>query len=91
MASWQDIAARKKQEQIDRIPKEWIITVDPNLSDVRSVTQDCGLLSAREFEITEVGDVCKLLEKLADGQWSSVEVTTAFYKRAIIAHQLVSH
>lgn len=49
----------------------------------------CGLLSPREVEITETTDVGILLEKLASAEWSSVEVTTAFYKRAIIAHQLV--
>jgi len=43
-----------------------------------------------ELEITEIDDVSALLDKLAKGEWSSVEVTTAFYKRAIIAHQLVN-
>ena len=90
MAGWQEIAAQKKQEQAESIPKEWAITQDPNVLDVRLVPKDSGLLSAREIEITELGDVDALLQRLASGQWTSVEVTTAFYKRAIIAHQLVS-
>lgn len=49
-----------------------------------------GLLSARELEITDTLDFETLLSNLANGIWSSVEVTTAFYKRAIIAHQLAS-
>ncbi|KAF9241343.1 amidase signature domain-containing protein [Melanogaster broomeanus] len=35
-------------------------------------------------------DVDVLLKKLASAEWSSVAVTTAFYKRAIIAQQLVN-
>ena len=89
MSSWKEIADKKKKEQIDRIPKEWLISVDSELKDVRSVPHECGLLSARELEITELDNVEILLHKLAEGEWSSVEVTTAFYKRAIIAHQLV--
>jgi amidase len=90
MNSWQEIAEKKKQEQTNLIPKQWLISVDPERLDVLSVPQECGLLSKRELEITELNDLVVLLEKLASGEWSSVEVTTAFYKRAIIAHQLVS-
>ncbi|KAG9314390.1 amidase signature domain-containing protein [Chiua virens] len=35
-------------------------------------------------------DVIVLLGRLAGGEWSAVEVTTAFYKRAVVAHQLVN-
>jgi amidase len=90
MTSWQEIAKKKKQEQNDLIPKDWLIPVDSDRRDVRSVPRECGLLSKKELEITELDDVSVLLDKLATGKWSSVEVTTAFYKRAIIAHQLVS-
>ena len=54
------------------------------------IPKTCGLLTARELDITDTVNVQTLLDNLRTGQWSSVEVTTAFYKRAIIAHQLVS-
>jgi len=53
------------------------------------VPRECGLLTPREMEITETVDVELMLRKLSSAEWSSVEVTTAFYKRAIIAQQLV--
>ena len=53
------------------------------------VPELCGLLTDREVQITNTTDVEVLLGKLALGEWSSVDVTTAFYKRAIVAQQLV--
>ncbi|OBZ78579.1 Acetamidase [Grifola frondosa] len=50
----------------------------------------CGLLTTRELEITDTIDVEILLHKLRTAEWSSVDVTTAFYKRAIIAQQLTN-
>jgi len=90
MSTWQELAAEKKKRQIASIPKEWLITTPADdVLDVTDVPSNCGLLSARELEITAVSEVAVLLNKLATGEWSSVEVTTAFCKRAIIAHQLV--
>lgn len=87
---WEARCRERKQQQRDSIPKEWIIAPakDGELN-VMDVPRACGLLSAKELEITDMDDVMKILANLADGTWSSVEVTTAFYKRAIIAHQLV--
>lgn len=49
---------------------------------------ESGLLSAEELAITEQ-TAAVLVDKLAKGELSSVQVTTAFCKRAAIAHQLV--
>ncbi|KDQ07867.1 hypothetical protein BOTBODRAFT_119464 [Botryobasidium botryosum FD-172 SS1] len=88
---WRAIAAEKKQKQLDSIPKEWLITPPPeDRINVLDVPSECGLLTSREMEITNEVDVAALLAKLASGEWSSVEVTTAFYKRAVIAHQVVN-
>ncbi len=90
MSTWQERAAEKKRRQTASIPSEWLITPPADdVLDVTDVPAGCGLLSARELEITAVNEVAVLLNKLATGEWSSVEVTTAFCKRAIIAHQLV--
>ncbi|KAI0812796.1 general amidase [Irpex lacteus] len=61
------------------IPKEWLITPPPDT-----------VLDVTGLEITNTADVAVLLGKLASAEWSSVEVTTAYYKRAIIAQQLVN-
>ena len=90
MSSWQELVAEKKKHQTASIPKEWLITPPADdVLDVTDVPSNCGLLAARELEITAVSEVAVLLNKLATGEWSSVEVTTAFCKRAIVAHQLV--
>ncbi|KAI0322719.1 general amidase [Amylostereum chailletii] len=89
--TWQEIVADKKKRQAASIPKDWIIT--PPSTDVLDVTKipaECGLLSAKELEITEIADVDSLLKKLASGELSSVEVTKAYYKRAIVAQQVVN-
>ena len=88
---WQELVADKRRRQAEAIPKEWSISTPPDtVLDVTAVPEQCGLLTARELEITNTVDVGVLLDKLAEAEWSAVEVTTAFYKRAIVAHQLVS-
>ena len=90
-ARWEELAAEKKQRQIAAIPKEWLITSpSEDVLDVTKVPETCGLLSAKELEITNTVDVEQILKNLATSKWSSVEVTLAFYKRAIVAQQVVS-
>ncbi|KAL2357109.1 acetamidase [Cryomyces antarcticus] len=90
--SWQSIAARKKEEQTSRIPKEWLLAREPspNLNNVLSVPRSCRLLSERELAITENYDATALAEEIAKGRLKSVDVVTAFCKRAAIAHQLTN-
>ncbi|KAN0124333.1 Amidase signature domain containing protein [Russula decolorans] len=91
MSSWQELVAEKKRRQTASIPKQWLITLPADdVSDVTDVPSNCELLSAHELEITAVSEIAVLLNKLATGEWSSVEVTTAFCKRAIVAHQLTN-
>jgi amidase len=88
---WQSLCVARRKKQFDSIPSEWLIDPPPaQRLNVIDVPQECGLLTTRELEITETVDVELLLRKLSSAEWSSVEVTTAFYKRAIIAQQLVS-
>ena len=89
-ADWKTRAAQRKQAQLDSIPQEWrISSPSPDVDNVMGIPEDCGLLSPRELEITNETDVEVILKKLASSAWSSLEVTTAFYKRAIIAQQVV--
>lgn len=91
LTHWKDQVADKRARQKAAIPQEWLITPVPEGKlNVMDVPETCGLLTQRELEITSISDVAVLLNKLANAEWSAVEVTTAFYKRAIIAHQLVN-
>ena len=89
--TWESLVADKKRRQQAAVPSDWLLKSAPadTVLDVRAVPEQSGLLSTHETEITNT-EVELLLHNLASGTWSSVEVTTAFYKRAIIAHQLVS-
>lgn len=87
---WKETVAQKRLERAASIPKEWILTSLPSEDTLNVIDfpEKCGLLTASDIEITNT-EVIILLEKLAKGTWSAVEVTTAFSKRAIIAQQLV--
>ncbi|KAJ6621894.1 general amidase [Mycena sp. CBHHK59/15] len=90
-SDWEARCANRKRAQLESIPSEWIIQPIPKTQlNVMDVPRQCGLLSDLEMEITETVDVRIILDKLRSAQWSSVEVTTAFYKRAIIAQQLTN-
>lgn len=94
-SDWRSLCKVRKAAQDASIPEEWKIKVPPDTSlDVRSVTEDCGLLSSRELAIIDLGtkDVSTLVRLLADKNlgYTSLEVTTAYLKSAIIAHQVVS-
>ncbi|KAF2431484.1 amidase [Tothia fuscella] len=92
--TWKDISKRKKAEQADRIPKVWLLpkAFEPsaNINNVLDVPRKCGILSPGELEITEAHDATSLIEQLSTGKLKSVDVVTAFCKRAAIAHQLTN-
>ncbi|KAJ7897097.1 general amidase [Mycena olivaceomarginata] len=90
-STWQQIAAEKKSHQLDSVPQEWLnssLPSDETLS-VINFPQETNVLSALDREITE-SSVASLLSNLASRKWSSVQVTTSFYKRAIVAQQLTN-
>ncbi|KAL6309985.1 general amidase [Sparassis latifolia] len=89
---WKEQVADKRKRQQEAIPPEWRYIDLPSNDqlNVLDVPATCGLLTPLELEITNVSDVSVLLKQLASAQWSSVQVTTAFCKRAVIAHQLTN-
>jgi amidase len=92
-APWRSIARRKQQEQANAIPQSWLLKTRPaaNRKNVLAIPRECGILSAREIEITEKYDATTLVQQLAVKKLKSVDVVTAFCKRAAIAQQLVRH
>ncbi|KAK7038032.1 amidase domain-containing protein [Favolaschia claudopus] len=89
--SWQQIAAEKKSRQLDSVPKEWLSSTLPSSETLTIIDfpQTSRVLSPLDLEITE-SSVATLLSDLASSKYSAVQVTTSFYKRAIIAHQLTN-
>ncbi|KAI9653321.1 MAG: hypothetical protein M1821_007645 [Bathelium mastoideum] len=89
---YQKIAAEKKQQRANKIPKDWLISAETyrNSGNVLDVPVICGILDNIECEITSKYDATALLEKLRSGLWSAEQVTVAFCKRAAIAQQLTN-
>jgi hypothetical protein len=90
--NWIKVSAEARAKLIDSIPAGWRIEQhklppDSRL-DVTSFPSESGILSQHELDITESFAV-DIVRRLAAGEWTSQEVTTAFCKRAAIAHQLV--
>jgi amidase len=87
--TWQEIAAEKRSRIAASIPQEWRIPSPPSEDSVIDYPKTSGVLSAEELRITE-SNATDLIAKIAAGQLTSVTVTTAFLKRAAVAHQLVN-
>jgi amidase len=91
-STWKETVADKRARVQAAIPREWLVAQSdlpgPEVLDVSTFPDTCGRLVDQELTITN-SSVEELLPKLASGEWFAVDVTTAFYKRAIIAHQLV--
>lgn len=90
MPKWQEVAARRKEEINSGISQ--FFAPAELLKDQNSITlpQKSGILSERELELTGL-TATKLLPLIHNGTYTAVEVTTAFCKRAAIAHQAVGH
>lgn len=86
---WEEKAAKRKAQVTDAIPQEWRLKELPSGDSVMSVPKDSGILSANELAITE-SSATELVRDLAAGKLSAVAVTTAFLKRAALAHQTVT-
>ena len=99
-SNWQDIAARKRAARDALIPAAWKLPPgnlpkDPPLfkygpQNVLNFPRERGLLSAAELQLTEGYTIRTLLPALGSRKLSSVEVTSAFCKRAAIAQQLTN-
>jgi len=100
--AYRDLAQRKKSEQASRIPESWRVDTShlfqsENKSIIKQLTPENGpnfwskVLSEKEIEITTGNDAVDIVDGIRKRTWSAEEVTTAFCKRAALAHQLVSY
>lgn len=100
--SWQDIVAQKRKAAGELVPAAWqlpdaiweslSLPLEGNANRLvgLDIPRRSGLFSSRELEITENYNTTQLLAALGKGQLSSLEVTTAFCKRAALAQQLTN-
>jgi amidase len=87
---WKQRAAIKREQQFAQIPPEW--RLDPLPSPLPTSTLDyinsCQLLTPLEHSITSTTSATRLLSQIKSREVSSLQVATAFCKRAAIAQQL---
>ena len=88
--TWQQTAAQARADRDALIPSDLHLKSKPTGRNVTAYPRESGLLSETEVHITEGLSVSELLAVVAKGQYTAVQVTTAFIKRAMIAQQLVS-
>lgn len=80
-----------REQFTNKVPASLLLPkslIDNPPKDVTSIPRSCGLLTAEEVDLTENYDATALAAAIRERNFTSVAVTTAFAKRAIIAHQL---
>lgn len=99
---WKIRVEKKLVSCKDGIPAEWMLPdssfevlslpleVKRNNLIELDICRRSGIFTNRELEITELYTALDLLKKLAVGDFTALEVTQAFCKRAAVAQQLVS-
>ncbi|KAJ6114627.1 hypothetical protein N7486_000405 [Penicillium sp. IBT 16267x] len=91
ISSYQELAAQKRERQLDLIPPEWRLKQIPSVDSApNALVYIRQTLSPTELALTEEIDITVLLRKLSSGEISSLELTQAFAKRAALAHQLTT-
>ena len=89
---WQEVAAGKRKELYEKIPKEWHLSpvvLDQGRNERKLVGDFIeGLLDLETRRITSL-DAVDIVESVRNGSITAVAVTQAFCKRAAYAHQLV--
>lgn len=100
--AWQMIANRKRDQRDSKMPQAWMLPADvldrhsrrPIGVFAHSAGNDIcpRIMTRRELDITDPtsSDATDLVKHLANGSISCLELTTAFCKRAAIAHQLTN-
>ncbi|KAJ4152800.1 hypothetical protein LMH87_009320 [Akanthomyces muscarius] len=88
---WQTVVSAKKAELAAKIPQEWLLsqTVIDDARSRRSIAGDFldSLLDPRNRDIT-TREPAEIVHDIASGNLSSVDVVTAFCKRASYIHQI---
>ncbi|KAF2116967.1 amidase [Lophiotrema nucula] len=91
--SWQDVAAKKREQRADKIPAQWRIPAElmppASANDVQDFPRTSGLFTKQELLLTEL-TASEVVQKIACGDVTSLEVVNAICKRAAVAQQLIN-
>merc|ERR1712000_294380 len=87
--TWEQVVEDKRARLEATIPSEWRIKSKPTEGSVMAYPKQSGIMTPEELSITESSAV-DLVAQLASRKLTSVAVTTAFCKRAALAHQLTN-
>ncbi|KAF4959378.1 hypothetical protein FSARC_10754 [Fusarium sarcochroum] len=100
--TWEMRAAEKRNRSAQAIPSSWRLPshildglktpLESNKNDLISLDlpRRSGILTDTELDITESYNTRELIEKMAAGAFTALQVVTAFSKRAAIAQQLTN-
>ena len=90
-AEWEQIALKRRQERDAKIPKEWRLkSLDNSRINLTSVPRECGILSAKEIDITENYHARGIVNAASKGTLKAEEIAIAFCKVcARILHALL--
>ncbi|KAF4972089.1 hypothetical protein FZEAL_9669 [Fusarium zealandicum] len=86
--AWQSTAEEKKRRIDESVPAEWRLKSSVRDDSVMNFPKNSEIMTLEELVITE-SSATDIVRKVAAGELTSVAVTTAFCKRAALAHQLV--
>ncbi|ETS75483.1 Acetamidase [Pestalotiopsis fici W106-1] len=86
---WTTASANKRSALDATIPPEWRLDVSWNDDPPMGFWAKSRVLTPKELTITEM-PATLLVQELANGKLTAVAVTTAFCKRAALAHQLTN-
>jgi len=90
---WKVIAAQKQADRLAKIPPEWTLPdtlLPPKETDfVQDFPRTSGFFTDRELQLTEA-TASEVVTRIAAGEWTALEVTTAVCKRAAVAQQLLN-
>ncbi|KAJ4369968.1 hypothetical protein N0V83_005732 [Neocucurbitaria cava] len=97
IADWASLARSKRDSVAAKIPSAWLLPSATTQAlhssatlNVLDIPRTSTILTPKELQITETHDATALVSLLSSGALTSVEVVTAFCKRAAIAQQCVS-
>lgn len=89
---YKEIAAIALQRRESAIPKEFLLPEEFIRQVPRNLTlvpRSSGHFTPQELEIIDT-DAAGILSKIKQKTWTSLDVTKAFCKAAVVAQQLVS-
>ncbi|KAH8698553.1 amidase signature domain-containing protein [Talaromyces proteolyticus] len=91
MSSWEETAAKKRDQLFHKIPTEWVLPKEilDRAKDRLNLTGSFleELLDSHTRRITSLDSV-ELVDAVSNGSFTAVQVATAFCKRTAFAHQL---